>query len=184
MALPGVNNPLTSSLATIGRPHGNGGGVRPTAGQPGGVQPGSRAACARRHRRPPRRAGLRTPSLTAPQPGCRPRRRGTDPELWQMLTGEERPTSPSGDGGPLTTAASRRASTPSRELRGGARRDWTCERDYAERGRALVPRLVRSLERAPARFAPSLERACRAEPAVAGLVSCWNERRQTGARTS
>jgi hypothetical protein len=96
MALPGVNNPLTSSLATIGRPQpGTAGGVRPgQPGQPGGVQPGQpggvRPGATRPAAAPP--PGLRTqPSLTAPQPGLSAEApAGTDPELWQMLTGEER----------------------------------------------------------------------------------------------
>jgi hypothetical protein len=97
MAVYGVNNPLLSSLGTVGRP-GTGAGapradgqVRP--GQPGGVQPGQiRPGAARPAAAPAQPATVKPQqSLTGPAnalPAEAPP--GTDPELWSVMTGEER----------------------------------------------------------------------------------------------
>ncbi len=85
MAVSGVNNPLTSALNTVGRPLPNGGaanGVRPGAAGTAGVRPGM--APAPQALRPQQPLAAPPQTLPAEPPA------GTDPELWSMLTGEER----------------------------------------------------------------------------------------------
>jgi translation initiation factor IF-2 len=92
MSVYGVNNPLLSSLGTVGRPGPGGAGqVRP--GQTGGVHPGQvRPGAARPAATPAQPAAVRPQQpLTGPT-NARPAEAppGTDPELWSVLTGEER----------------------------------------------------------------------------------------------
>ena len=88
MSVYGVsNNPLLSSLGTIGRPGTAGAGqVRP--GQSGGVQPGvarpAAAPAAPAAARPQQSLATPANALPAEAPA------GTDPELWSVLTADER----------------------------------------------------------------------------------------------
>lgn len=93
MSVNGVSNPLLSSLGTVARPGTAGAGaVRP--GQPGGVQPGQvRPGAPRPAPAPaaPAQAARPAQPLSAPAnalPAEAPA--GTDPELWGVLTSEER----------------------------------------------------------------------------------------------
>jgi hypothetical protein len=87
MAVSPLNNPLTSSLGSLGRPLGGAGaagagGVRPgAAGQspPGALRPQAPAAA-----RPSAPLAAAGPTLSSEPPA------GTDPALWSVLTGEER----------------------------------------------------------------------------------------------
>ena len=95
MAVYGVNNPLLSSLGTVGRPATPGAAqVRP--GQPGGVQPGQARpgtpGAARPAAAPAQPAAVRPQQSLAAPANALPVEAppGTDPELWGVLTGEER----------------------------------------------------------------------------------------------
>lgn len=101
MSISGVNNPLTSGLGSIGRPltpsaPGGAGSANGTAGtRPGAARPTA----------PPTSLPLRgTTSLGGTQatlPAEAPS--GTDPELWGVLTSEERSFfAKSATSGPLT----------------------------------------------------------------------------------
>src|SRR5689334_11798963 len=85
MSINGVNNPLLGNLGTVARP---GAG----AARPAGVQPGQ-AGYTRPIARPAAQPAVLKPqqSLAAPAqslPAEAPA--GTDPELWGVLTSEER----------------------------------------------------------------------------------------------
>jgi hypothetical protein len=91
MSVYGVNNnPLLSSLGTVGRPGAAGAGqVRP--GQPGTVQPGAARPAATPAKpatpgavRPQQSLATPANALPAEAPS------GTDPELWGVLTADER----------------------------------------------------------------------------------------------
>ena len=80
MSVSSVNNPLASALRNVGRPL--------TTGAPGttpaGVQPGARPGAAPAALRPQQPLAAPQQSLQAEAPA------GTDPQLWSVLTGEER----------------------------------------------------------------------------------------------
>jgi hypothetical protein len=92
MSVYGVNNPLLSSLGTVGRP-GTPGAAQVRPGQPGGVQPGQlRPGAARPAATPAQPAAVRPQQSLAAPANALPVEAppGTDPELWGVLTGEER----------------------------------------------------------------------------------------------
>ncbi len=105
MAISGVNNPLTNGLGAIGRPlsptpgggaaGGAGLGTRPGALNPGAARPGTSVPIP--ITRPPAPLGGAQPALPSEAPA------GTDPELWSVLTSEERTFfAKSSTSGPLT----------------------------------------------------------------------------------
>jgi hypothetical protein len=102
MSVSGVNNPLLNNLGNIGRPAATGAG----AVRPGGVQSGyGRPAVARPAQTAAQPAALKPqPSLASAAstlPAEAPA--GTDPELWGVLTTEERAFfSKAAASGPLT----------------------------------------------------------------------------------
>jgi len=100
MSITGVNNPLTNGLGAIGRPltppAGGAGSANGTVGtRPGAARPTATPAASTA--RPTNPLGAAQASLPAEAPA------GTDPELWSVLTSEERTFfAKSSAAGPLT----------------------------------------------------------------------------------
>jgi hypothetical protein len=87
MAVSPLNNPLAAALGSLGRPVAPGGAARP--GQAGARPDAARSAA------PPAAPALRPqqPIAGAAAPAGAPAAEppaGTDPELWSVLTGDER----------------------------------------------------------------------------------------------
>ena len=100
MSISRVNNPLTSGLGSIGRPLTPPGASGPGAaenGRPGGARPLPDSASATAATRTASPLGTPRASLPAEAPS------GTDPELWSVLTSEERTFfAKTAQSGPLT----------------------------------------------------------------------------------
>lgn len=76
-------NPIAAALRSVGRPLPNGAGVQPGAGQAGGVtRPAAPAAASALRPQQPLASPQQSLPVEAPA--------GTDPELWSVLSGEER----------------------------------------------------------------------------------------------